>query len=44
LRYYGANATSNLNGQNYVSGKGDDHAKGRDTFKASLAHPYPASR
>jgi conjugative relaxase-like TrwC/TraI family protein len=28
-RYYGANATSNLNGQNYVSGNknGDDHAQ-----------------
>src|SRR5258707_5669174 len=43
-RYYGANATSNLNGPAYVPSKGDDHAKGRDTFKAGAAHPDPASR
>jgi hypothetical protein len=38
LRYYGANATRLLTGPAYVPSKGDEHAKSRDTFKASPAY------
>jgi hypothetical protein len=43
-RYYDANATSHLNGPAPRFRRGDDHAESRDTFKASDAQPYSASR
>ena len=43
-RYYGANATRNLNENRHVSRKGDDHAQSRNRIQTSCLHRGASTR